>query len=205
MSHIDSFRHQIVGLFGLLPIYRPLEDIDGDFQCTTSQLLLGGGSGEHPAMVLTRLPTAVARYLQYCLHARVFDAHGATPTPTQEAIRAVITPYVGQPNDDVVTFYEWSAATHEHFAQLCRSPALPNRYSIYERTMSLHDWLILGLGEFIFFAMPDLATPILTKLNTPYQGFRHVYFNNIMLLPPNMPVYANSGNAYRSFLATSGA
>ena len=46
MSHIDSFKHELVGLFGGLPVYHPLEVIDGDFRCDPTQLLLGGGSGE---------------------------------------------------------------------------------------------------------------------------------------------------------------
>lgn len=52
MSHIDSFKHEIVGLFGGLLVYHPLEDIQGDFVCTPKCLLIGGGSGEHPALVI---------------------------------------------------------------------------------------------------------------------------------------------------------
>ena len=48
MSHIDSFKHEIVGLFGGLPVYHPLEDINGDFKCSTKQLVIGGGSGDQP-------------------------------------------------------------------------------------------------------------------------------------------------------------
>ena len=52
MSHIDSYPHEIVGLFGRLPVYHPLEDIpeppeghwEHDFGCTTEQLVIGGGS-----------------------------------------------------------------------------------------------------------------------------------------------------------------
>jgi hypothetical protein len=205
MSHIDSFRHQIVGLFGPLPVYRPLEDIDGDFQCTTAQLLLGGGSGEHPAMVLKRPTTAAARYLHHCLTSGVIKRLGEAPTAEREAIRVATSPYLDQPNEDVIVYYEWSAATHEHFERLCRSDALPNRYPIYADSIRLEDWLILGLGEFVFFAMPDLAADMMSRLSDPYRGFQHVYFNNIMLIPPNMPVYANGGNAYRSHLSERGS
>ncbi len=41
MSHIDSFRHQLVGYLGYLPVYHPLEEIDGDFRCSPRQLVLG--------------------------------------------------------------------------------------------------------------------------------------------------------------------
>jgi hypothetical protein len=36
MSHIDSYKHEIVGLFGSLPVYHPLEDIP---EPATDQLL----------------------------------------------------------------------------------------------------------------------------------------------------------------------
>ena len=60
MSHIDSYKHEIVGLFGCIPVYRPLEDISEpgdddpqlDFGCTTEQLVIGGGPGEHLGLVL---------------------------------------------------------------------------------------------------------------------------------------------------------
>ena len=63
VSHIDSFKHELIGLFGGLPVYRPLQLIDGDFQCDVNQLVLGGGSGEHPALVVKNLLAAVACYL----------------------------------------------------------------------------------------------------------------------------------------------
>jgi hypothetical protein len=204
MSHIDSFSHQIVGQFGSLPVYRPLTDINGDFQCTTKQLLLGGGSGEHPAMVLKRPNTAVARYLDDCLKSGQFDYCGDKPASELEEIRVVASVYLNQRNEDVVAYHEWSAGTHESFEQLCRSDALPHPYDLYADLMSLEEWVILGFGEFVFFAMPDLAADIMNKLSSPYRGFGVVRFNNVMLIPPNMPVFANGGNAYRSYLSTSG-
>lgn len=45
--------------------------------------------------------------------------------------------------------------------------------------------------------MPELAKPIMSKLENPYEGIKHVLFNNITLIPPNMPVYANGGNAWK--------
>lgn len=205
MSHIDSFSHQIVGQFGPLPVYRPLTDIDGDFQCTTKQLLLGGGSGEHPAMVLKRPDTAVARYLDDYLKSGEFEYWGEKPASDLEGIRVVVNDYLTQRNEDVVAYHEWSAETHESFERLCRSDALPRPYGLHASQMSLEEWVILGFGEFVFFAMPELAVDIVSKLSNPYRGFDRVHFSNVMLIPPNMPVFANGGNAYRSYLSSSSA
>jgi hypothetical protein len=68
MSHIDSYKHEIVGLFGSLPVYHPLEDIpepatdqlQHDFGCTTEQLVIGGGSGEHSGLVFRDAQGAAA-------------------------------------------------------------------------------------------------------------------------------------------------
>lgn len=55
MSYIDGFDHEIIGTLGYLPIYHPLEAIEGDggwgaydFNASPQNLVLGGGSGEHP-------------------------------------------------------------------------------------------------------------------------------------------------------------
>ncbi len=44
--------------------------------------------------------------------------------------------------------------------------------------------------------MPDLAIEIISQLEKPYQRFNHMRYNNITLIPPNIPVYANGGNAF---------
>ena len=71
MSYIDQFRHELVGMLGGLPVYRPLEDIVGDedpaytgeFSCTTCQLVIGGGGGEFPGLVVKKPVCAVATFL----------------------------------------------------------------------------------------------------------------------------------------------
>jgi hypothetical protein len=73
MSYIDTFDHELVGFFAGLPLYRPLEIVAGsggdEFGCTPLQLVLGGGSGEHPAVVLAQPRAAVVWYLQATLPA----------------------------------------------------------------------------------------------------------------------------------------
>lgn len=196
MSHIDSFKHEIVGLFGSLPVYHPLEDIQGDFVCTPKNLLLGGGSGEHPALVIESPLEAVAWFLNNQFKALKNAELSPDRFPLKTKIdewSPIIAPYLTASLDDILTFYEWDIDTYNNFANLCKSDALPNPLGD-ER---LENWLILGIGEFVFFAMPELASEIMTKLENPYIYFKHDYYNNIMVIPPNFPVYANGGNAFK--------
>ena len=188
MSHIDSFKHEIVGLFGSLPVYHPLENIEGDFKCNHQQLMIGGGSGEHPALVLQEPLTAVAHFISEVLDE--FDEKAGI----KEEWETIIEPHLHYGIDTILKFYDWEIETYQSFAEQCKSKGLPNSYRGNES--SLEQWLILGFGEFIYYSMPDLAAEIMSKLDKPYNRFNHIRYNNIMLIPPNFPVYANGGNAF---------
>ncbi len=182
MSHIDSFRHELVGYLGYLPVYHPLEEIDGDFHCSTQQLVLGGGSGEHPALVIQNPTYAVALFLRE----EVPDIRALRPWQT------ILAPFLHQEEKEPLKYYEWDADRHESLLRLSQSNTLPNpNYG-----EDLERWLLLGIGEFVFFAMPELAPSILSQLSDPYAHFRHMRYNNILIVPPNMPVYANGGNRF---------
>ena len=53
MSYIDVFQHEHCGYITGIPVYRLLESSleEVEFIATPHQLLVGGGSGEHPAVV----------------------------------------------------------------------------------------------------------------------------------------------------------
>lgn len=194
MSHIDSFPHEIVGLFGNIPVYHPLENIDGDFTATPQQLILGGGSGEHPALVFTDLHACVAAFLNEQFHSLEGTRYGERGFELRKQLEnwaAVYTPFIKTPAE-VLAYYQWDEETHEQFHSFCHSDALLN--PCYQE--NLEQWLLLSMGEFIFFALPVLAPQILAKLQEPYQHFKHSYYNNILVIPPNFPIYANGGNAF---------
>ena len=198
MSHIDSFKHEIVGLFGNIPIYHPMEKIKGDFICDPSQLLLGGGSGEHPALVIKKPLAAVAWFLNATLEPLHSDDIKVKSHPLKRHLdewSGVISKYINWDYADHLEFYEWEIQTHHHFYQRCISNALPNPYHP-DQQESIEEWLILGFGEFIFFSMPELAAKITDELTNPYKYFHHMSYNNILLMPKNIPVYANGGNAF---------
>ncbi|MEL6928902.1 MAG: hypothetical protein AAFO95_09725 [Cyanobacteria bacterium J06600_6] len=190
MSHIDSFQHEIVGFFAGLPVYHPLEDINGDFKCTPKHLLIGGGNGEHPALVLKNPLAAVAWFIEDSLEE--LDK----TTIIRSEWENIIDPYLIYDSKNILAYYDWRIETYQEFAERCKSASLPNPHSTSE--CHLEAWLILGFGEFIYYAMPDLGDEIMSKLKKPYELFKHMRYNNIMLIPPNIPVYANQGNAFSS-------
>lgn len=198
MSHIDSFKHEITGLFGSIPVYHPLEEIDGDFEADQTQLILGGGSGEHPAMVIENPVQAVALFLKKKLEPLKDPKLKEKYYPLKRLMpewEPVIDRFLPDTADEVLAFYDWEAEDFERFEELCRSSAMPNDFWKGD----FHEWLVLSFGEFIFFAMPELAADLMHKLGEdPYQHFRHTEYNNIGLIPPNFPVYANGGNGFES-------
>lgn len=188
MSHIDSFEHEIVGFFGGLPVYHLLVNVeDSNLKCTSKQLMIGGGSGEHPALVIENPLAAVAWFIDDSLEESDNCSMG-------EDWAGIIEPYLNYDPENILNYYDWRIETYQRFAELCKSENLPNPYNNFEGT--LEAWLILGFGEFIYYAMPDLAHEIMSKLKNPYQGCSHMKYNNILLIPPNIPVYANAGNAF---------
>lgn len=182
MSHIDSFKHELIGYLGYLPVYHPLEDIDGDFFCTTKQIVIGGGSGEHPAVVLEEPLYAVALFIHHILGRDNRLIHW----------EPIIAPYLNVPYEDMVQFYEWDDDRFTKFYKMLASNGVLNPS---DEDNGL-EWFVLGLGEFIFYAMPQLATEIISQVLEPYKDCHHIFYNNIMIVPPNMPVYANGGNMF---------
>ncbi|MBU2713170.1 hypothetical protein [Zooshikella harenae] len=199
MSHIDSFKHELVGLFGGLPIYHPLEEINGDFQCNQHQLMLGGGSGEHPALIIKNPLAAVAWFIMDELDSLEDDSIDARDYPLKqhcEKWKDTVRNSINWEYEANLYFCEWTVSTYKNFYDICVSPAMVNPFS-EDADKSFEEWLILGFGEFIFFAMPELAASIMEKLDSPYKYFHHMTYNNILVVPKNFPVYANGGNAFK--------
>ncbi len=170
-----------------------MEVIDGDFKANPEQLVLGGGSGEHPAMVVLDPSSAVAHFLAEELP----DLSGMEPLDAvKEHRRAAIERHIIWDIDANLEFYEWDIARYSAFFSLCTSHALRNPFD-EESNHTVEEWLILGFGEFVFFAMPQLASQLIADVDVPYDQFSHMRYNNIMVVPKNIPVYANGGNAFR--------
>lgn len=194
MSYIDSFDHVLVGYLAGLPVYRPLVDIaypeegvrDEDFGCSTKQLVVGGGSGEHPGLVLERPDAAMA---VFALESALFDL----PRDEEAALGDIICAA------PVLQRYGWRPDQEQDFAERCRSVGLHNPHR--PERESLDHWLTLGFGEFTYLAMPVLASEMSARLQQYQTGTPDIAeFNNILLPPPGLPGYAPAGTAFESVL-----
>lgn len=189
MSYIDSYKHELLGLFGNIPVYHPLEDIppsenpcwDGDYGCTTGQIVIGGGSGEHPGLVLCNSAAAVAEFV---LATESFEAIDSIKSRLYPMLKAVPLLFAGWNVDDYHGFYE-----------LCISKALPHPFDD-ETDLSFEKWLLAGLDKFIYYALPHLAQETVDLVGPLHTEKTHIFFNNIGVVPSNMPVYANGGNVF---------
>jgi hypothetical protein len=98
MSYIDCFDHEYIGRLGYLPIYRPLQVIEGeewgayDFSATPDNLVLGGGSGEHPGLVIHKLECAAAKFLYY----HIDEEHKENPLKDDEEVEDWLIKSIGE-------------------------------------------------------------------------------------------------------------
>jgi hypothetical protein len=183
MSYIDAFDHELVGFFAGLPLYHPLEAVTGsggdEFGCTPRQLVLGGGSGEHPAIVLRQPPAAVAAFLQAALPP---DAPALAPESQQ--LLDDIPPF-----DECLHFAGWGIAEFVSFHDRCRTPTFVTSYNA-EQDGALEAWVLCNLGEFVYFAMPELAPEVQTQLADVCAQVRRPHYYNVQILPPGYGVPA---------------
>lgn len=143
MSHIDSFHHRHLGnLLGRYPIYQALEDINGDFQAASGQLILGGGSGEHPAMVIDDASACVAAL--YWL-----EDDSAKTSGLQDDL---CFDYA-----QVFCCYDWFFQDFYHFYDYCEPAHQHWHYA--DSGSCLEQWLMCQIGAFIYQHCPELMPP----------------------------------------------
>ena len=178
MSYIDTFDHELVGFFGGLPLYHPLESVDGggikdeDFGCTPTQLVLGGGSGEHPGLVLTNPGEAALHFLCAALPPELnIDPRAQRMFDEAPSCLACLH-YAG-----------WSLEDYTSFAARCMAPAFVHPYH-QEADGLLEEWLTRNLGEFVFFAMPELASELFSLIPATCALAREPRYCNVLILPP---------------------
>lgn len=140
MSHIDSFAHRQVGtLLGRYPIYQALEKINGDFYARRGQLILGGGSGEHPAMVILD-PAACVAALYWC------EADSAKVTGVRDDLCFAY--------EQIFKRYDWLFSDCHAFFEGCEPAHQAWHYRDDDST--LEQWLMCQIGALIYQHLPQL-------------------------------------------------
>ena len=186
MSYIDSFDHEYIGHLGYLPLYHSLVEVEGDkrgsydFSASPQNLVLGGGSGEHPGLVIHNLASVVAKYLYFQLSDEEID------TLTEEE-EEYVTDLYSISSDDILEFCGWSIRQYADFLRMSSSEALSCPLSDSE---DAEDWLIRSIGEIVYFSLPDL-NPDHEKLMSIFREFSMgATMRNISCTPPGYPKVA---------------
>ena len=189
MSYVDTFMHEFVGNLNGLPIYHPLETNkdgawgDADFSCTPENLIIGGGSGEHPALVIHGLESLVANYVILCIDKHT-ELNRGYPVPPESTLNRLYDLALFKESDNL-EFCGWRMSHVSEFVENAKSKihATP-----LDNPDEAEEWIKLSIGEFVFYSMPDL---------NPYQdeilnlagikdGWELGYWmNNVTCPPPN--------------------
>jgi len=159
MSYIDTIRHERLGTLVGLALYHPFERRAArrssyDFGCSPFNLVLGGGSGEHPAIVVHHLHHIVRYYV--LLRLEMTRADGKDDGAAVGTLESRILEVDLEPLLECLEFCGW---TLEQLANLVRSandPTLPAPYNPDVHS-SVEHWLAYSFGEFLWYDRPDLA------------------------------------------------
>jgi hypothetical protein len=196
MSYIDGIDHELVGIFTRLPVYHPLESIEGNpresayFNCTPTTLVIGGGNGEHPGLILHRPDVAVATFITAWIAQEQVNSLSA-PSQASPALIDRWAPYLDQmdavPDHEIWHFAGWDVPTYAQFYHTCQSETLWTPYDPNQAESFLW-WLTTSFGEFVFYALPDLCPDVEAQLPGARQYIRDASYLNILIPPPGYPL-----------------
>jgi|GEM_PF-5741411 len=179
MSDIDTCKHLRLGLFLGIPLYEILQDTDALHSVNNQDhlnlpkhhekafvakgsLALGGGSGEHPALIFHNPTYCVARYLIDIL-----------PTDSANSDHELVAKSCCIQEDlQTLEYCKWTHMDHIRFHDQCRHLYLS--YGI-EPEYSFEAWLMMIVGAFLFHVNPSY--------NATIQSWRDKF--------PNTPVCFN--------------
>jgi hypothetical protein len=158
MSYIDCFKHELLGSLNGLPIYHLLESVKfqdhghREVDCDGSSLILGGGSGEHPALVVQGLDSIVAEYLLHDVHMCEVNGHERRQKLTTIA-RERLEDFAFS-TDKPLLFVGWTMNDFADFRERTRSPL---HFTPLKDGDDPERWIRLSLGEFVYFSVPELC------------------------------------------------
>lgn len=189
MSYIDTFDHELVGFFGRIPVYHPLVEHEGsgddEFSCTPTQLVIGGGSGEHPGLVILKPEAAVEWFISEWISLIKDEKLKPQNSVSNDLLAQWDTYFQGHVEfpESILHFAGWNAETYYHFYKDCNSPAFYRPYNKEEDGI-FENWIAISIGEFVFYTMPALTPAIEAHYPDVRRYVKDVFYMNILLPPP---------------------
>ena len=197
MSYIDTFDHEFVGYFGHRPVYHPLETVPAtpgypaDFACGPQNLVIGGGAGEYPGLVISDLDAIVEIFFRDWLTANredvQIDDHSFQQAADTWLEQAAPSPTAPSPHD-LFHFAGWSPDDHARFESWVQSAAFACPYRP-EFFSTIETWLACSIGEFVLLAMPELAPAAVTRIGRLCNRIGPRLLGNLLILPPGYPAW----------------
>lgn len=166
MSYIDTAPHQYCGRLAHVPLYHPQGTYSDEFDADPSQLVLGGGSGEHVAVVL--YPLVCAHQIVGDLIIAVLDANDKTSSgdPTmyvsnglaEEALLGLelAMEEIMERENMKSDFSDWSGHTWHRF--VTHAMAWPGWRPYNPDEMAIEAWIEASVGEYVLVSAPELLS-----------------------------------------------
>lgn len=188
MSYIDSIKHELVGYINGLPIYHPLETItdgkwgDYDFSCSPENLVIGGGAGEHPALLIHHLGSLAALYIILCIEKHEEHFSNNFEAPPEETINRLSD--IAFDTGETLEFCGWSMTCIRDLVELAKSRV---HFTPLIEKQAPEEWIKESIGEFVYFSLPEL-NPFHAEINNlpGIVGWEPGYWMpNVTCPPPN--------------------
>lgn len=199
MSTIDTFDHSYVGFFNHVPLYHPLEKGDMDyFEVNSQNLVIGGGSGEHPSMMVENLNACLGCFLESFLDFESSKDKKDEFLTFLDSLDGSIGLYNVMDNLqmggwDMATIGHFHVTLDEHFKKINAIPKThdSSRYSSDEEKIQIM------LGEFLYFSGRSLLSEsVNTLLNEQEELLQGVVFPIFCAIERNPKGYPISGGYF---------
>ena len=191
MSYIDTFDHEFVGYFAGLPLYHPTVEVDPgldemDFGCGPNSLVLGGGSGEHRAIVFRRLDVLAANFLEFSLPDEPDTKFDASFLKRSHKVFCDVRESFHR-GSDVADHAGWRIEDYHAFFERCQSEALVTPLGDPELPSDAFGWLCCSIGECVYFLFPSLVASLLEKLSPIQAQIDRPWINNVLSVTRGHP------------------
>lgn len=198
MSYIDTLNHSYVGNFCELPVYHLLQDtvngFEPEFIATSNNLVIGGGSGEHPAMVVQNLDVCVWDFLEFIAnqsHTEISD------TKIYDVWFDNLSPENLEQYNANLKYSNWTMQSITNFSNIVNAQYAKATQYMISAEDAVETKISIMLGEFIYYSGRHLLSEDLQNL-LGSEAFKNemmereiypsAYFISVQVSPEGYPV-----------------